>query len=432
MTRIYNYLCHACQPLGIGNDDDGDPTYLPGVQFRHDSDGIGRILDSERPEGVLAGTVRLPHGTMMRRAFDKLRAAGIEHVLAHTIPPHPDSELGQLMKQLCYADVPTAIGKLHAIWRDCGNFALNQGEEQIFECDGSYEEAIRDCTRVACDCCACKDMNFVTSAPINAICTYLNAIDPQYNSMAYHPILNHVRDLYPKYITDGRSMDIWNPAIVDVLEYFYRAQFGVGRRISGLWLTLGGPFLWGETCHMATGSKYYINTPSAAKALCRTEEYIDMNREGLQYAPLIAARVGRIAEDLVKRLADLTSDFYFHVYTIPKTSEKAGWMAAGMVGVARTLCERLSKIPYINAHMICSHGHEASPECAAEALDLIRTYPNIEFISGVGWGNKLHTNGLARLVEGWPAIEVGLQDAGQWSKLKLQVQYIRDMLEHTL
>lgn len=430
--KIYNYLCHACQPLGIGNDDDGDPVLFKGITSRHDSDGIGRVLDCERPEGVLAGTVKLSHGTMMRRAFAKLKDAGITNVLAHTIPPHPSSELGQIMKQLCYSEKDKTIDKFMTIWRDCGNFALNQGEEQIFECDGSYEEAIQECLKVDCDCPACNDMNFVTSAPINAICTYFNAIDPAHNLFTKHPILRYVRELYPKYVTDGRSMDIWHPKIVDVLEWFYRQQFGPGRRISGLWLTLGGPFLWGETCHLYTGSKYYINSEHAAKALLRNDEYIDMNKDGLAYSPLITARVARIAEDLMLRLSDLTNDFYFHCYTIPKTSEKAGWMAAGMVGVARAVCERINRIGSIKGHIICSHGHEASPECCAEAQSLIKTYPNIEFISGVGWGNKLHTNGLARLAEGWGAIEVGLQDAEQWSKLKLQVDYIKYMMSEIL
>jgi hypothetical protein len=429
--KIYSYLGHACQPIGIGSDDDGDPILFKGVTPRNDSDGQGRALDSDRPEGVLAGTKRLPHGTMMRRAFAKLKDAGIENVLAHTIPPHPDSELGQIMSKLCYSELPRAIEKFHAIWRDCGNSPLNSGEQQIFECDGSYEEAIQEVIHVDSGDCACNSMNFVTSAPVNAICLYMKQLHKNGSDIcSSHPILKYVPELYIGE-TSGRSMDIWNPHIVDVLAWFYRQLFGTGRNLHGLWLTLGGPFLWGETCHMVRGSIYEIESVHAAKAL-RTEKDIDMNNDGRHYAPMITKRLGRIAYDLVNRLKDLTPNFYFHTYTIEPSSLKAGYQAAGMVGVCRELCERMDAIKEIKAHLICSHAHECSPICSAEAQNLIREYPNIEFIAGVGWGVKLHTSGLARLCEGWAAIEVGLQDKDQWDAMPGQVEYINRTIQDTL
>lgn len=421
---IYSYISHLCQPLGLGSDDDGDPAdFNIGKLDCPDSDGKFRLWDEELPEGVLPSKNPTPNGTKMRRAVAMLKDAGVNDILAHTVPPHPTSQLAQIMAPICYSDHTRWREKRKEMWRDVWALALNQGEQQIWECDGSFEDSIRYCM---------DNSNIVISAPINAICMYLKQLHlGGSNILSAHPILKYVPELYPEYLPTGRSMDIWHPKIVDVLEYFYRQQFGEGRNIKGIWLTLGGGFVWAETTHMGRGSIYEVRTPYSQQCLARTTD-IEMNIDGRHYSSIITKRLGKIAYDLVNRLKDLTDQFYFHTYTIESTSYKAGHQAAGWTGVCRELCERMDNIPEIDAHMVCSHAHECSPMSSAEAQSLIRKHPNIDFIAGVGWGKQLHSSGLARLCEGFQSIEVGLQDAMQWSNLKPQIEYLNFMIEKML
>lgn len=394
----------------MGDDDAGDDLRCV------ENDGTG--LDMTNPVKDLGGC--LPPGTMMRRAFAQLDAAGISTAICHTLPPHPDTDLGRIMAEHCYAHAPTWRQKAHEMMRDVWYFQLNAGNEQIYACDGSYEDTIAE---------MCQSHNIVTGASVNAISMYLKAlaIGGSGGPHSDHPAYSKIDTLYPEYLPTGRSMDIWNPDIVNVLTAFHSSLFGAGRHLAGLWLTLGGPFLWGETAHTGDGSTYRVRTDAARDALGR-EGDINCDREGDDLAPIVARRLGRIANDLMVRLRPLTQDFYFHTYMVPPESRKPAFQAAGIVGVAQELCERISDLgPDIRGHIIVSHAWDYSPQSFAHAQALQRRFPNIEFIAGVGWEKRLRTGGMARLCEGYNAIEVGCEDKAQWDDLPAAVAHLRKL-----
>lgn len=374
--RIYSYLCHAVRPLGLGDDD----------------------------------SQVLPYGTLLGRACKMLAEVGIADVITHTVPFHPESEIGKLASALAYPDMPGWPAKTDALFRDCWKEALNGGNEQIMASDGGYEKAVA---------AASREVNLVTATPINAIAMWLKQLALPDGVAPYR-----LDELYPEYLPTGRSMDIWNPAALDALEWAYKGLSGPKRRLGGLWLTLGGPFLWGETSHLGDGTIYRVRTPAAREALGRDGD-IDMQAEGRHYAPIIVARLGRLAVDLVDRLKNLTRDFYFHVNPVPPYSMKAPYQAAGMAGTAQELCERFAGRTDVAIHLIISHAWDCSPQTAEHVQALIRRFPQIEFIAGVGWEPRLRASGMARLCEGYQAIEVGCEDAAQWADLPAAVAHVR-------
>lgn len=302
----------------------------------------------------------------------QLSNAGINNILCETIDPHPKSFIGS---------------------------------------ENSEEETLRE---------LCKNHNIVAGIATNKIATNMIKID---NSIFKCPL----SVLYPT--TTGRSMDIWNPYIVDTLELFHRSVLGKGRKIGGLWLTLGGPTLWCETNNeKERNGIYHIETQAAREALGR-DTNIDMNIpiEGRHYAPVIVSRLGRIAYDLVMRLKNDCSDFYFYTYTISPSLWKPIYQAAGMPGMARELCESLSDIKGVNIHLICSHSHECSAQSSEEGQKLQRRFSNIEFISGVGGESKLRTVGAGQLCEGYRAIEVKMNTEKEWSDLPYAMSYLNKL-----
>lgn len=466
--KTYAYLCNITRPMGIGDDDDGDPSAAAKSKGILDWED-GAVLQGSGLWTEDLRRVSLPHGTMMKRAFEKLDAVGITDSIWHTAPPHPDSEIGLLMKDHCYGHIPTWQGKREVMWgEDVQHWLLNAGSESVWDCDGSYEDTLREML---------SSHNVIVGSAINAIGLYLKAMacppincpslaDKEFASTGNtsrieelqkqverngsrdkfihsdHPILKHVDELYAPVYCDpehklpdtrdgcyhagqhGRSMDIWNPHIVDVLEIFNKSLFGPGRKIGGLWLHLGGPFLWGETCHTSLGSTYYLNTPYAKEALGRDTD-INMELEGRYYAPIIAQREARIAADLVERLKPLCKDFYFHAFHINPNDRSSEYQAGGMTGTMLALCSRLNGIPDVKIHMICSHAHECSVYTAAHVEELQREFPNIEFIAGVGWEHNLRTSGMARICEGYGAIEVGIPGRDQWTDLPEAINRLR-------
>ncbi len=169
----------------------------------------------------------------------------------------------------------------------------------------------------------CKTNNVIAGIATNKIATDMIKVDS--------PVFKcPLSLLYPT--TTGRSMDIWSPYIVDTLELFHRSILGNERKIGGLWLTLGGPSLWCETDDVKERNGiYHIETDAAREALGRdTDINMTIPTEGRHYAPVIVSRLGRIAADLVMRLKDVCSDFYFYTYTIAPSLWKPLYQAAGM------------------------------------------------------------------------------------------------------
>jgi len=398
MKKIYSYLCHAIRPEGLRDDC---------------------------AEG-------LPPGSVLRDAQRRLTEAGIGDILAHSLPPAPGTDLGKIMADNCYAHAPTwhqkateMFGCKHGADDLLANYSgdvcydqLNKGNEQVWACDGTFEKAIEE---------VCESHNVVTGASTNALSMYLKALALADGTGPHssHPAYSKIDALYPEYLPTGRSMDIWSPDIVDVLTAFNSSLFDGRRRLGGLWLTLGGPFLWGETAHTGDKSIYRVRTDSAKAALGR-EGDIDCDRDGDDIAPIIAKRLGRLASDLMTRLRALTQDFYFHTYMVPPESRKPAFQAAGIVGVAQELCERISDLgPDIRGHIIVSHAWDYSPQSFAHAQALQRRFPNIEFIAGVGWEKRARLGGMARLCEGYNAIEIGCEDKKQWDDLPAAVAHLK-------
>lgn len=269
-------------------------------------------------------------------------------------------------------------------------------------------------------CDVCEKNNVIAGIAINKIAIGMI----KFNSQGFKYPLPL---LYPT--TTGRSMDIWSPYIVDALESFHRSILGKGRKIGGLWLTLGGPSLWCETDNVTERNGiYHIETDAAREALGRdTNINMTIPAEGRHYAPVIVARLGRIAADLVMRLKDVCSDFYFYTYTISPSLWKPIYQAAGMPGMARELCERLSDIRDVNIHLICSNSFECSAQSAEEGQKLQRRFPNVEFISGVGGESNLRVVGMGQLCEGYKAIEVTMKNDKEWEDLPDAMTYMRKL-----
>lgn len=408
--KVYGYAHHLTHPSGLGNDAEGNTENSIAIH-----DGDGDDYSEVRKE--------LPPGTMLRRAIHRMRSAGITDVLSHSLPPHPQSPMGKFMANRCFAGEPLTFDSINArpsprqaaMWRDCPVTMLTAADDQLFACDGSFEPAIQ---------WACQTSNIIAGSSIFYLAPVIKLLSmtPEGDSDIQHPILRHLSDLVPGYGSTGRSFDIWNTHIVDVLELVHRSVIH-GRSLGGLWLSLGGPMLWGENDRAGQGHMYPVRTDAARKAL-GSDSDIDTRVHGRDLCPVIARRMGRIAEDLIARLSTDTGDFYFHAYPLPAESFRGESMASGTVGVMQELCERLvgcgSKI-----HIVVSTASDGiSDQNTAHVKHLIRRFPSIDFIAGVGWSRRLGTSGAARLSEGYSAIEVGMRDAAEWTVLPAQMRHL--------
>lgn len=419
--KLYSYLGQPTNPLGMGDDDDGDVAdfnLAKGIiDWCPDSDGICRD-GGPRPEGVLPGRNSLPHGTMFSRAVANVNALNIHDILCHSLPPHPDSDLGQFMATRCYAGITPFGVRRKAYWNDCSPWMLCQGERQLWACDGTYEQAIQ---------AAMANNRIVAATSIRSIAYALKVqnIQQDLSSPIDHPILQYVDELYPDVFPTGRSADIWNDKILDLLEYAYTSLFGQGRVLEGLWLTLGGPVIWGETDGYYDDHFYRIRTPAAAQALGRTKD-ISMYSEGKVLGDVVTNRLCDLAVALVHRLKHLTSNFYFHTRFVPKSNARPKYQAAGVNGLAEQLVARVSEIPGITLHMINSHAGTENEQNHALACRLQSEYPGVEFIGGVDWVPNLVKNGTRLLNDGYRSIEVGCMGREDWAALPDAVAAVRE------
>lgn len=415
--KIYGYAHHLTHPSGLGIDDEGNTDHGQTIAAGHGD----TFTERYQP---------LPHGTMLRRAVRRLNAAGITNILTHTLPPHPESELGQFMATRCYAEKSAAFDRdgrpserLAALWSDCLASMLGATNEVLFSCDGSYEAAIQE---------ACASNTIVAGSSLGWLIPTikLQTMTADGSSLIDHPVLQHLDAMSPGYGYYGRALDIWNPHIVDVLAFSHESLIGPGRQLGGMWLSLGGPMLWGENDRANLGPMYPVRTPAAREAL-GTSEDISMQKYGRDLAPIIRCRMGRIARELIDRLVASTPcrDFYFHAYPIPPDTYRPESMASGNVGVMQELCERLDGCG-AKIHIVVSlaSADEISSQNAAHPHDLIRQFPTVEFIAGVGWARRLSTAGVARLCEGYQSLDVGLKDRDDWAALSDQRRRLDNLL----
>ena len=413
--KIYGYAHDLHRPDGMGSDDDGDPVAQP------------QEADVPWPWPANPG-VMLPHGTMLRRAVAAFNAAGITNILTHSLPPHPVSDLGRFMAGRCFAGIsndlhnPQGLSpRLRAAWDAYHPNLLCGCDNQVFACDGSYEGAIQE---------ALAANHVVTGSSLCQLIPYIMAegLQPDGSSVIPHPILSGLDELVSSLPFNGRALDIWNPKILDVLEYAHAALFGPGRNIGGLWLSLGGPMLWGENDRAKQGNFYPIRTLAAREAL-GVDADIDMRLHGVDVAPIIARRLAALAESLVGRLKTLCPDFYFHLYPTPPETARPEPMASATVGVMQALCERLNGMEGVKIHVVVSTAsNQIGMERAAHVHALIRRFPKIEFIAGVGWAPRLGISGAARLSEGYNALEVGVRERRDWHKLPTTMRRLRHVV----
>jgi len=358
-------------------------------------------------------------GELLVRAYEEIQPLGLLSLWINC-PPAPGTPMAQALTPELLAMTETR------------NFNCPRRHD-ILECDGRYETAIQHITQdLAPD-------GVVAGSSINTISRHLaehgsdhalahmapkvhgKAVGPvaSYDNPATAEEANAVRSWY-------QSFDIWDPELVQTLAEGYRSVLH-GRRLKGLWLSLGGAQIWALTNYIRPQNfMYEVATDAAREALGRSEP-VDMRTEGQHYGPLIVTRLGRIAADLVAALKPFCRDFYFQTYTIPAYVMRPAFLAAGLPGITCELCERLADLEGVSVHMVVSSAWRHTPDAMAEASRLMQRFPNVEWIGGAGRVGDLQRMALPRLAQGYQAIETScyFSNPAERAALPVAIQLVR-------